>query len=138
MHQDAHEFLNFLLNSILEVLAGHLTDIKPKLENFQKSHQLQQTDQQTQLDPQLLPPTWIQELFEGTLANETKCLTCENVTSKHESFLDLSVDIDQHTSIASCLRNFSCSEILSNSNKFYCDSCNSLQEAEKRYQTKIY
>lgn len=24
-------------------------------------------------------PTWIQEIFQGTLTNETKCLNCETV-----------------------------------------------------------
>jgi hypothetical protein len=37
--------------------------------------------------------TFIHDIFEGTLTNETKCLSCETITSKDESFLDLSIDI---------------------------------------------
>jgi len=39
--------------------------------------------------------TWIHEIFQGTLTNETRCLNCETVSSKDEDFLDLSVDIEQ-------------------------------------------
>ena len=55
------------------------------------------------------PPvrTWIHELFQGTLVNQTRCLWCETVTSRDESFLDLSIDIEQNSSITACLRNFS-------------------------------
>ncbi|KAJ3309611.1 hypothetical protein HDU76_003556, partial [Blyttiomyces sp. JEL0837] len=56
--------------------------------------------------------TWVHELFEGQLTNETKCLTCETITSKEEAFLDLSVDIEHHSSLSTCLRNFSTSETL--------------------------
>ena len=41
-----------------------------------------------------LPRTWLQEIFEGTLVNETRCLNCETVTSRDEAFLDLSLEIE--------------------------------------------
>jgi len=80
--------------------------------------------------------TFIHDIFEGTLTNETKCLCCESVTSKDESFLDLSVDIEQNASLTHCLFNFSSIETLSKKDKFYCDKCNSLQEAQKRMKIK--
>jgi ubiquitin C-terminal hydrolase len=80
--------------------------------------------------------SWVHELFEGVLTNETRCLNCESVTNRDEEFFDLSVDIENDTSVSSCLRNFSSSEILRDKNKFFCDSCNSLQEAEKRMKIK--
>merc|ERR1712137_422485 len=82
------------------------------------------------------PKTFIQTIFEGLLVNETRCLCCENVTSRDESFLDLSVDIEQNSSVTHCLRNFSSVETLRGSDKFYCNSCRSLQEAEKRMRLK--
>ena len=51
------------------------------------------------------------------------------VTSKDEDFLDLSIDVEQNTSITSCLRNFSNTETLCNDNKFKCDTCSTYQEA---------
>ena len=49
-------------------------------------------------------PTWVHEIFQGMLTNETRCLCCETVRSKDENFLDLSVDIEQNTSLTHCLR----------------------------------
>ena len=54
------------------------------------------------------------------------------MSSRDESFLDLSVDVEQNASVTGCLRNFSSSEILGHKDKFYCEKCASLQEAEKR------
>ncbi len=47
--------------------------------------------------------------MQGTLVNETKCLECETVTLREEAFYDLSLEIEQNTSLTSCLRNFRCS-----------------------------
>jgi len=55
------------------------------------------------------------------------------VTSRDESFLDLSVDIEQNCSVTGCLKHFSTSEMLCHKDKFFCDNCSSLQEAEKRF-----
>jgi len=55
------------------------------------------------------------------------------VSSRDESFLDLSIDIEQNSSVTACLRQFSASEMLCQKNKFFCDGCCDLQEAEKRY-----
>ncbi|KAJ4948345.1 hypothetical protein JOQ06_019880 [Pogonophryne albipinna] len=100
MQQDAHEFLNYLLNTI-------------------------ETQQ-----------TWVHEIFQGTLTNETRCLNCEAVSSKDEDFLDLSVDVEQNTSITHCLRGFSNTETLCSEYKYYCEQCRSKQEAQKRMRVK--
>jgi hypothetical protein len=50
------------------------------------------------------PKTWVHDIFEGVLTNETKCMHCETVRTRDECFLDLSVDIEQNTSISACLR----------------------------------
>ena len=77
--------------------------------------------------------TLVHQLFEGILTSETRCLTCETVSSRDESFLDLSIDIEQNSSVTACLRQFSASEMLCQRNKFFCDACCDLQEAEKRW-----
>ncbi|KAL5460375.1 hypothetical protein EMCRGX_G033821 [Ephydatia muelleri] len=108
--QDAHEFLNYLLNTIGDLLLA---------KNRRES-----------------PTTWIHDIFQGILTNETKCRCCETVRSKDEDFLDLSVDIDQNTSLTHCLRMFSCSETLCADSKYYCEQCCSKQEATKRLRVK--
>ena len=80
--------------------------------------------------------TWVHAIFEGTLTNETKCLTCETVTTRDEDFLDLSLDIEQNSSVSACLRSFSTVEALRDGDKYYCDTCCSLQEAQKRMRIR--
>lgn len=82
--------------------------------------------------PSQFQTTLVHRLFEGVLTSETRCLTCETVSSRDESFLDLSIDIEQNSSVTACLRQFSASEMLCQKNKFFCDGCCDLQEAEKR------
>ncbi|NWU40826.1 UBP12 hydrolase, partial [Hylia prasina] len=54
------------------------------------------------------------------------------VSNKDEDFLDLSVDVEQNTSITHCLRGFSNTETLCSEYKYYCEECRSKQEAHKR------
>jgi ubiquitin carboxyl-terminal hydrolase 12/46 len=46
--------------------------------------------------------------------------------------MDLPLDIEQNSSLTACLRKFSSTETLTARNKFYCETCCALQEAEKR------
>lgn len=74
MQQDAHEFLNYLLNTIADLLQEEKKQDKQngKLANGTLDSQKSNT----------APPstTWVHEIFQGTLTNETRCLTCETVT----------------------------------------------------------
>ena len=45
------------------------------------------------------------------------------MTARDETFLDLSLDIEQNSSITSCLKNFSSTETLNAEDKFFCDKC---------------
>jgi len=143
-HQDAHEFLNFLLNRIVEEIIEDR-----KQQQATSSGEDLSTSVGTLLSPTIVTgttssnsgtssqdATLVHKLFEGILTNETRCLTCETVSSRDESFLDLSIDIEQNSSVTACLRQFSASEMLCQKNKFFCDSCCDLQEAEKRMKIK--
>ncbi|CCU99341.1 unnamed protein product [Malassezia sympodialis ATCC 42132] len=122
MHHDAHEFLNFLLNQVGE-----------DLEKKQSKKQRKQSVTSPTGD---MNKTFVNRLFQGVLTNETRCLSCETITSRDEEFLDLSINVAPYTSVSSCLRLFSESEMLAGRNKFFCDTCSSLQEAEKRMKIK--
>lgn len=128
MHQDAHEFLNFLLNEVIE--------------NVDRQNRLigsKANGNKTNNDAALTPSSksrWVHDLFEGLLTSETKCLTCENVSRRDEQFLDLSIDIERNTSVTACLRQFSASETLCERNKFNCDNCGGFHEAQKRMKVK--
>jgi len=116
MQQDAQELLNFLLNEVAEVVK--------KRQKIQLRH-----GSEPKRDT-----TWVHDIFQGVLANETKCLECESITTRNEDFLDLSLEVEPNTSVSGCVRNFCKIETLANSDKFFCDTCNSLQEAQKRIQ----
>lgn len=93
MQQDAHEFLNYLLNTIADILQEERKQEKQngRLPNGN-------IDNENNSPPD---PTWVHEIFQGTLTNETRCLTCETVspyflhkansshyrTSLHDSFV---------------------------------------------------
>ncbi|VDN06697.1 unnamed protein product, partial [Thelazia callipaeda] len=148
--QDAHEFLNYLLNTISETLAEEKKAEKAermarisgmvKKDNFISSSYEPLTFCQPRykffIYSSKCDATWIQEIFQGTLTNETRCLNCETVSSKDEDFLDLSVDVEQNASITHCLRVFSNMETLQGEQKYYCENCCSKQEAQKRMRIK--
>lgn len=138
MHQDAHEFLNFLLNEVIENI-----DRQNRLIGSSKigvSVNAGQNGTSTPTSSSATTPTsrsrWVHDLFEGLLTSETKCLTCETVSRRDEQFLDLSIDIERNSSVTACLRQFSASEMLCERNKFNCDNCGGLHEAEKRMKVK--
>lgn len=128
-HQDAHELFNFVLNRIGE-------DIVDEAKSDGRMNGSFEGPQSIVHDVEANGKTMIHRLFEGILTNETRCLTCESVTSRDECFLDLSLDIERNTSVTACLRQFSTSEMLCARNKFFCDTCSGLQEAEKRMKIK--
>uniref|UniRef100_A0A164VS48 USP domain-containing protein n=1 Tax=Daucus carota subsp. sativus TaxID=79200 RepID=A0A164VS48_DAUCS len=162
-HQDAHEFLNFLLNELVDIVEKEHQAAKDplgtsppdKIANGVKTSQANGVKKEPLV-------TWVHENFQrhissnvckvhvlfgemtityalfdqGILTNETRCLRCETVTARDETFLDLSLDIEQNSSITSCLKNFSSTETLNAEDKFFCDKCCSLQEAQKRMKIK--
>ncbi|KAI8875883.1 cysteine proteinase, partial [Backusella circina FSU 941] len=132
MHQDAHEFLNYILNTIADDVQKYQ---KTNEDSSNSSSSSSKHSNQTETSS-TLKPTWVHQLFEGVFSNETKCLSCETVTSRDECFMDLSIDVEMNSSITSCLRQFSASETLCHKNKYFCDVCSGLQEAERRMKIK--
>lgn len=165
MHQDAHEFLNYLLNDVSESLAretkaaaaaatiaangkghasklsgneGKTTSFHTRTPSLQALHQMQQQQQQQHgVGINGAPPpgsisTFVDEIFQGKLVNETRCLRCDSVTSRQEPFYDLSLEIGTNCSVTACLRQFSSNETLDGADKFSCDECGCKQEAQKR------
>lgn len=141
MHQDAHEFLNWVLNQAVESVDANakrvLAERQLEDSNGEPNGHVHSMDHSSfPPKPDQSPQRFIHDLFEGTLTSETRCLTCENISQRDEAFLDLSVDLDQHSSVTACLRRFSEEEMLCERNKFHCDNCGGLQEAEKRMKIK--
>ncbi|KAL5219305.1 hypothetical protein ABZP36_019989 [Zizania latifolia] len=123
MHQDAHEFLNFLLNELVDILEKE-SNVREPCQNSS----LQKNSNgpiNGQLNGTRKEPitTLVHKCFQGILTNQTRCLRCETVTDRDETFFDLSLDIEQNSSITSCLKNFSSTETLHAEDKFFCDKC---------------
>ncbi|MBA0581878.1 hypothetical protein Gorai_024041, partial [Gossypium raimondii] len=124
MHQDAHEFLNFLLNELVDILEKEAPTAKNEAETSppEKVANGPKNPQANGVQKEPLV-TWVHKNFQGILTNETRCLRCETVTARDETFFDLSLDIEQNSSITSCLKNFSSTETLNAEDKFFCDKC---------------
>ena len=144
MHQDAHEFLNLLLNQVVDNVES-FSKQHPAIEGAEANGGAPEKGLSTAMTSAIagansqsngMDTHWVHDLFEGLLTSETRCLTCENTSQRDEPFLDLSVDLAAHTSVTSCLRKFSEEEMLCERNKFHCDNCGGLQEAEKRMKIK--
>lgn len=147
-HQDAHEFYGLVLNDVIanvESSARRMLELEPPKANGNGlSHSLDNAGgasaalMKAQLATGAMSPGtgWVHDIFEGVLTSETKCLACETASQRDETFLDLSIDLEEHSSVTSCLRKFSDEEMLCERNKFHCDQCGGLQEAEKRMKIK--
>ena len=145
MHQDAHEFYGLVLNAVItnvEANAQRLREIEPARNDAALGQSMKNAIATAAHAMGLNSGTrspgtgWVHEIFEGVLTSETKCLTCETASQRDETFLDLSIDLEEHSSVTSCLRKFSAEEMLCERNKFHCDHCGGLQEAEKRMKIK--
>lgn len=75
MQQDAHEFLNYLLNTIADLLQEERKQDKTNGRLANGTLDCQNNNSNT-----TPAPTWVHEIFQGTLTNETRCLTCETVS----------------------------------------------------------
>ncbi|KAJ0082783.1 hypothetical protein Patl1_12397 [Pistacia atlantica] len=136
--EDAHEFLNFLLNELVDILEKEAQAAKSDPETSSPPEKIANGPKNGHANGVRKEPlvTWVHKNFQGILTNETRCLRCETVTARDETFFDLSLDIEQNSSITSCLKNFSSTETLNAEDKFFCDKCCSLQEAQKRMKIK--
>ncbi|KAK3382342.1 hypothetical protein B0T24DRAFT_8426 [Lasiosphaeria ovina] len=145
-HQDAHEFYGLVLNDVIANVEANAKRMQERDESRNKDGLAQSvhsalgasTALQSKAEPGTRTPGtgWVHDIFEGVLVSETRCLTCETASQRDETFLDLSIDLEEHSSVTSCLQNFSAEEMLCERNKFHCDHCGGLQEAEKRMKIK--
>lgn len=75
MQQDAHEFLNYLLNTVADILQE---EKKQEKQNGRLKNNGTAVTTETEMENKT-EPTWVHDIFQGTLTNETRCLNCETV-----------------------------------------------------------
>uniref|UniRef100_A0A2K5L968 ubiquitinyl hydrolase 1 n=1 Tax=Cercocebus atys TaxID=9531 RepID=A0A2K5L968_CERAT len=124
LQQDVHEFLNYLLNTIADILQ------EERKQEKQNGH-LPNDNIDNENNNNTPDPTGVHEIFQVFLTNETRYLTCETISN-------LSVDVEQNISITHCLRGFGNTETLYSEYKYYCEERHSKQEAHKRMKRLKY
>ncbi|KAI6196587.1 hypothetical protein M3Y94_01127100 [Aphelenchoides besseyi] len=79
----------------------------------------------------------IENLYKGDIVDYVKCMRCKTVKPKNDMFLDLSLAVKSdgaflpHKSLEEAISAFTKPEMLNGNNKYRCDTCNSLEDAEK-------
>lgn len=82
MHQDAHEFLNYVLNTIADDVQNYQQKRYAESDDSKKGSSINSDSNQTDTSSCNNPKsTWVHQLFEGVFSNETKCLSCETVST---------------------------------------------------------
>ena len=75
----------------------------------------------------------ITDIFTGLYMNEIKCTKCSTKNVRFETFNILPLSIQNETcELKDCLKDFSSFESLSGENKYQCETCKELTDAEKR------
>lgn len=75
--------------------------------------------------------TPLQVIMQGQFGSLTACLECENITSRDEVFIDLSLETAQGCSLLRCLDHFGDPEYFWGKNKLRCDECKRAVRAAK-------
>ncbi|KXJ21295.1 ubiquitin carboxyl-terminal hydrolase 48 [Exaiptasia diaphana] len=74
----------------------------------------------------------IQKQFGGEYVYVTKCDNCGNKSMTLSQFFELDLNIQGHSSLSQCIKEFLKEEELNGDNQYFCMACNSKQNA-KRY-----
>ncbi|BGO97356.1 Ubiquitin carboxyl-terminal hydrolase [Rhodotorula toruloides ATCC 204091] len=111
--EDSHEFLRF---SIDAMQAAALYGKSPKLEQKIKE------------------TTFVHQIFGGRLRSRVHCLACGHNSDTFDSILDLSLDLgNRANTLKDALDNFVRIDKLSGQNKYKCEKCKKLVNAEKYF-----
>ncbi|ORX45038.1 cysteine proteinase [Piromyces finnis] len=112
--EDAHEFLRFVIEGLQNsVLRGY-----------------------EKLDNRIKETNMIYQIFGGYLQSQVKCLECKYNSNTYDPCLDLSLDFKGCDSVKRALELFVKPELLSKGNKYKCERCKKLTNAQK--QITIY
>eukprot|EP00347_Sterkiella_histriomuscorum_P003013 403365930 len=161
-HQDAQEFLAYLLDCLHEDLnrADKFNNLKKQkeIDHKKKIQSLtlgkQETEQQENFagyseerQELIAYDAWkdhlfnnrsiIVDLFQGQLKSALKCLTCQHMSIKFDSFMYLSVPIPsgykgRNPTLEECVEEFTREEILDGDDKWKCPKCKINQRASKK------
>ncbi|XP_042462291.1 ubiquitin carboxyl-terminal hydrolase 21-like [Zingiber officinale] len=114
--EDAHEFLQSLLDSIHSCCLGNKSD-----------------DWKSSLDKD----SFVTQVFGGCLRSQLRCCGCGHLSDTFEPLLDLSLEIDNAESVVDALTSFTRLEKIDDSEiKLICEGCKSQVTMEKQLKLK--
>ncbi|EAR96715.2 ubiquitin carboxy-terminal hydrolase (macronuclear) [Tetrahymena thermophila SB210] len=137
--QDSQEFLIFLLDLLHEDL--NRVKKKPAIEDKDyQSDQYETYAAESWKNYLLRNKSIVVDLFQGQLKSTLKCLVCETVSHKFDTFMYLSVPIPQQDknqskgiiSIEDCIEEFTKEEKLDKSEWWLCTSCKKRTPSTKK------
>lgn len=110
--EDAHEFFRYCIDKLQ-------TETLRSQNALRAPHSVRET-------------SWVHKVWGGRLRSRVHCFSCKHNSDTFDTFMDLSLDLDQRTeSVAEALRGFNKRDKLSGKNKYKCESCKKLVDAEK-------
>ncbi|SGY65766.1 BQ5605_C004g02594 [Microbotryum silenes-dioicae] len=110
--EDAHEFLRFSIDNMqLSALFGTPST----------------------LDQPAKDSTFVHQIFGGRLRSRVTCEACGHASDTFDSVLDLSLDVNKTTSVKEALDRFIKTDSLRGANKYKCEKCRKLVNAEKGF-----
>ncbi|KAM0787932.1 hypothetical protein ACM66B_006137 [Microbotryomycetes sp. NB124-2] len=111
--EDAHEVLRFLVDGM------QLSEL------FGKSSKLPQ---------QVKESNFVHQIFGGRVRSRVMCQNCRHPSDTFDSILDLSLDLGRNTTtLKEALALYTKPDQLKGSNKYKCEKCKKLVNAEKRF-----
>lgn len=75
--------------------------------------------------------TLCRDIYQGTLAYQTKCLNCNYTSYRTEPYYDLNVQVIDCKNLIESLRKYCTAEVLDGDSAYHCDTCNSKQKAHR-------
>ena len=78
----------------------------------------------------------IKSIYTGSWAQEVRCLKCGSCSIREEFFGDLNVPVDGFSGIEQSLTAFTTPESLTGDNRYQCEKCNELVNAQKQVRLR--
>ncbi|KAL0213855.1 hypothetical protein P9112_006039 [Eukaryota sp. TZLM1-RC] len=78
-------------------------------------------------------PEFISNIFKGEGYYSTRCMECDYVSTRSQSFFDLPVEITENVSLITAINSLFDPEIMSNDDQIHCDNCHLKTECERKF-----